>query len=143
MWSPDDPERGRHTPDADDPAYWPPVKGCNHPGHGCGFYCARTATHLIEVGYAGAITAKVELAGKIIPAVNGFRAQKMRLETFNVPYERWREVDAIKAAYPDVEVELASPMLPDKATLPEWCPKCGSRWSGRSATCGFCGYHHR
>lgn len=137
-----------HGPDTADRSQWSPVKGCNHPGHGCGFYAARTREHLIgELGayvryseHNPQVIGKVQMAGKIIPATNGWRAQRVRPRVIYVPPELWKIGRDLKDAYGPhgVEVEMAATLLMPKDEV-RYCKKCKVKMADRTTTCSFCG----
>jgi hypothetical protein len=87
-----------------------PVKPCD-----CGLYAARDLHHLVELGYntypvrtAGeemAIIGEVEMAGKIVLATNGYRAQRARPKTLLVPHAYWRFAEPLRRNY-QCEVKL-------------------------------------
>lgn len=126
-----------------------PVKGCGgEHAHGCGFYAGRTRDHLIKLGYGRYTEAdphvigQVQMAGKIIFATNGFRAEKVRPRTIYVPFEMWKLAAELKAVYGPhgVEVECKATLVPD-AGARQWCDKCGGRMP-RSTKCPTCGHTH-
>ena len=134
-----------HHPDNPDFDYQPPVKkpqDCM-----CGYYSGRTREHQITLGYARytldhpTVLVELELAGKIVPASNGWRAQKVRPKTIHVPHELWKVGAALKASYGgDAEVVMGTTMILPKTDTPEWCPKCTAAWNSRGVACGFCQY---
>lgn len=94
----------------------------DHRGHAapnelcsCGIYAARSRSHLVALGYAGylsneaypAVIGEVALAGVVIPAVKGFRAERARPLRLFVPHQTWELVRPLAAAY-SVPVELAN-----------------------------------
>lgn len=113
---------GYHGSLAPDKANWSPVKGCGGTGgHGCGFYAARTREHLVGtlgeyVRYSEGrpvVIGKVRMAGKIILATNGFRAQKVRPVTIYCPFELWEIARDLKLVYEPhgVEVKLETTVV--------------------------------
>jgi hypothetical protein len=137
-----------HAPECEDMALVPPVKDCCGSAHGCGYYAGRTREHLMSMNYQRyteddpTVLVEVQLAGKMYPATNGWRAQKIRPRRIHVPHELWRIANALTAAYGPhgVEVVLGTTIiLPTEAT-PEWCPKCTAKWQGRGLSCEFCGH---
>lgn len=139
---------GRHHADNPDRRYHPPVKGCGHPHHGCGFYAGRTHAHLIGIGYSRfGVIGQVQLAGKVIPAVNGWRAERAQVRAIYVPYESWKLVNPLRDTYGPhgVTVELATTQIlsPDvDGGIIEWCQKCGARMQRTSTECPTCGHIH-
>ncbi len=143
-----------HGPGASDPALWSPVKNCGGEyGHGCGFYAGRTREHLIKLGYGNytthspSVIGQVQMAGKIIPATNGWRAQKCRARHIYVPHEFWELARDLRAVYgsDDCTVELGATLVLPKsgaAGAIEWCAKCKAKM-GRNPTCPFCGHTHQ
>lgn len=134
----------------------PPVVGCGgHPqAHGCGFYLSRTWAHALENGYHGyserdpAVLAKCQIAGKVIAAMNGWRAQHVKLLTIYVPHELWKLGAELKAVYGPHGVEVdtaATMMMPGKGKdgHVEWCERCSAKMPKRSNVCGFCQHIHR
>lgn len=140
-----------HGPDAADAANWSPVKGCGGAGHGCGFYAGRTREHLIELGYGSYsesdphVIGRVQMAGKIIPATNGWRAQRCRPRTIYVPYEFWELGRDLREVYGPhgVEVELGTTIIMPRegADAIQWCKRCSAKM-GRGTSCDFCGHTH-
>lgn len=142
-----------HGPDNPNDHYHCPVKECNDPGHGCGFYAGRSREHLISMHYGRytesdmRIVGKVQMAGKVFPATNGWRAQLVRPHTLYVPHEAWRIAAMLKEDYAPFGVEVD---VFDHQTMPapgtegaiDWCIKCSSRMPKRSRTCGLCGHTH-
>ncbi len=122
-----------------------PVKDCC-----CGFYAGKTRAHLIGMGYGRytgdnpTVVGVVQMSGKIIPASNGYRAQKVRPRKIFVPYEFWELANELIVTYGPfgVEVECNATNMLDKATAPDWCEKCTAKM-GRSPVCDFCGHHHQ
>lgn len=102
-------DRSNHTADAADPKNVPPVLNCGFPGHGCGFYAGKTHDQVIALGYASygswrthrqaRVTGRVQMAGKIIPATAGWRAQHVRVRELFVPYELRELCATLKDAY--------------------------------------------
>lgn len=147
-------EPGHHGPQAADPKNWSPVKGCGGPGaHGCGFYAARTWNHLIQLGYGRShqsdprVIGKVQMAGKIIPATNGYRAQKALPLVIYVPHEQWQLGRDLGAVYGQhgVAIQMAATLVPPAAGVEaaiQWCTRCKARMPTRTATCGFCRHTH-
>lgn len=148
-----------HGPDAikddgsPDEARWSPVKECGGGGHGCGFYTSRTWAHALENGYHGYseeaphILARIQLAGKVIPATNGWRAQKVRLVELFVPHEMWKMGAALKDAYGPhgVTITVAATMVMPGSKADgaiEWCARCSAKMPKRSRTCDFCHHTH-
>jgi len=149
------PEHGSH---ADDIKLVSPVVGCggSPQAHGCGFYAGRTHAHLITLGYGNyglqdtpnpettQVVGKVQMSGKIIPASNGWRAQKVRPRTIYVPYEYWQLAAELKEDYGPfgVEVDVATTvkLAAESSDLPSWCPHCTAAWQGRASKCEVCGY---
>jgi hypothetical protein len=137
-----------HTPECDDIELVPPVKNCDGTAHGCGYYAGRTREHLMGMGYQRyteddpTVLVEVQLAGKMYPAVNGWRAQKIRPRRIHVPHELWRVANALTAAYGShgVEVVLGTTIILPTEDTPEWCPKCTAKWQGRGLSCDFCGH---
>lgn len=138
-----------HVPESPDPALVPPVRDCQGSHHGCGYYAGRTREHLMGMGYQRydvenpTVLVEVQLAGKMYPATNGWRAQKIRPRRIHVPFELWQIVEPLEAAYGPhgVEVELGQTIILPTGEAPEWCPKCSAKWpEGRGLTCGFCGH---
>ncbi len=134
-----------HHPDNPDFNYQPPVKrprDCM-----CGYYSGRTREHQITLGYARytlddpTVLVELELAGKIVPASNGWRAQKVRPLRIHVPHELWQVGAKLKAQYAGhAEVIMGTTMILPKTDTPEWCPKCKAKWDSRGVVCGFCSY---
>lgn len=119
-----------------------PRKDCS-----CGFYSGRTREHQMRLGYSRytvenpAVMVEIELAGKIFPASNGFRAQMVRPIRIHVPHELWEVGRDLKATYAGhAEVLMGTTIILPKDHTPEWCPKCSAKWVGRGTTCGFCSY---
>ncbi len=137
-----------HGPNNPDPALWSPVKSCGDGAHGCGFYAGRTREHLIQLGYGRysehhpRVIGQVQMAGKIIPASNGWRAQRVLVRTIYVPFEAWKMAAEIKAEYGPhgVEVECKATTVLDKGAL-LWCVKCGGKMR-RDPKCPTCGHTH-
>ena len=147
-----------HASDATSIELVPPVVGCggSPQAHGCGFYAGRTHAHLISMHYGNyhledtpnpettKVIGKVQMAGKIIPATNGWRAQKVRPRVIYVPYEYWQLAADLKADYGPygVEVDVATTikLQAEGSDLPQWCPHCTAAWQGRTTTCEVCGY---
>jgi hypothetical protein len=83
-----------------------PREGCS-----CGLYAAKTRSHLVELAYGayghGEIHAIGEVAfkGKVIEGTQGWKAEAGRIKRLIVPYEFWRYVDPLAAAY-SVPVEV-------------------------------------
>lgn len=128
-----------------------PVKGCGGGGHGCGFYAGRTRAHLTQhLGYARyteddpSVIGEVQMAGKIIMATNGYRAERVWPVRIYVPYEFWRLQVELDAAYGPhgVEVLLETTIINPSTTAPEWCPKCTFAKLDRSGECPLCHYKH-
>lgn len=134
----------------------PPVVGCGgHPqAHGCGFYLSRTWGHALENGYHGyseenpRALAKCQIAGKVIAAQNGWRAQFVKILTLYVPHELWKLGAELKQEYGPHGVEIdvrATMVMPgrgqDGAIL--WCQRCSAKMPRRSQTCTHCGHTHR
>jgi hypothetical protein len=132
-----------HHADNDNLDYVPPVKACM-----CGYYSGRTREHQITLGYARytvddpTVLVECQVAGKVIPASNGWRAQKMRPLRIHVPHELWKVGAQLKASYAPAGVEtiMGTTMILPKDAAPEWCPKCSARWIDRGVVCGFCSY---
>lgn len=137
----------KHDYKSDDPDLIPPVKGCGGGGHGCGFYCARNHAHLIDLHYAipGMVIGEVEIAGKVIEATNGWRAQLMRPRKLYVPYEDWKVVKPLEDTYGPfgVSVELAATIIADDSKRTEWCHSCGAKMPKLSHVCAVCNTSHR
>lgn len=81
----------------------------------CGFYAAISREHLIslntyhlyDVDYSvPKCIGQVALAGKVIPGTQGWKAQQVWPVKLYVPYEFWRLVKPLEAAY-NIPVELA------------------------------------
>lgn len=137
-----------HTPEQTDINLVPPVRDCQGSHHGCGYYAGRTREHLMSMGYQRytedrpTVLVEVQLAGKMYPATNGWRAQKIRPVRVHVPYELWKVGADLENEYGPHGVEIAvgqTIILPVDET-PDWCPKCSARWEGRGLSCGFCGH---
>jgi hypothetical protein len=154
-FTPDPTIPGYHGSQAPDKANWSPVKGCGGPtGHGCGFYSARTREHLVGtlgeyVRYSEGrpmVIGKVRLAGKIILATNGFRAQKVRPVEIYVPFECWEIARDLKVVYEPhgvvVKLETTVVLPADGNGAMRWCSKCRAKMN-RTAVCGSCGYKHK
>ena len=137
-----------HTPEHPDIGCVPPVKDCQGTAHGCGYYAGRTREHLMVMGYQRynetdpTVLVEVQLAGKMYPATNGWRAQKIRPRRIHVPHELWRIATDLTNEYGPhgVEVELGTTIILPTDQTPEWCPKCTAKWQGRGLTCEFCGH---
>lgn len=116
----------------------------------CGFYAARTREHLLTMSYhhykpgeRPVAMGQVQMAGKVIPASNGFRAMKVRPRCILVPYEFWQYVKPLDAAYgAHVSVELDNTLVMPRGETPKWCERCGARMPDRSFRCGFCEHDH-
>lgn len=142
-----------HNANSPDPHYHSPVKDCNPGSHGCGFYAGRTRQHLIDLGYGAytegnpKIVGKVQMAGKVFPATNGWRAQYVRPHTLYVPHEAWRIAAKLKIDYAPFGVEV---VVNDHQVMPapgtegaiDWCVKCKSRMPKRTRLCPTCGHNH-
>lgn len=122
--------------------YVSPRKECT-----CGFYSGRTREHQMALGYSHyseahpAVMVEIQLAGKIFPASNGFRAQKARPVRIHVPHELWELGRDLKAAYAGhAEVVMETTIILPKDATPERCPKCTALWEGRGTSCSFCSY---
>lgn len=84
----------------------------------CGFYAAKTREHLLEMSYHRGfdfddptdvlVIGTVAMQGKIIPGTQGWRAQRARPVSVEVPFSRWRVVKPLAARYPGVQVKLAN-----------------------------------
>ena len=119
----------------------------------CGFYSARSRAHLVTTEYPlyssharsgwqmqPKLIGEVELAGKVIPAANGFRAMLARPRRILVPHEFHRLVKPLQAAYlGHAKVELANTLLLPIGETPEWCLGCGIRLPRRQLRCPACG----
>ncbi len=128
-----------------------PAEGCT-----CGFYAARSREHLLATEYGlysvhaqdgwqrlPKVIGEVEFAGKVIPAVNGFRAMRARPRRILVPYEFHRFVKPLRLAYRGAaEVELANTLLLPLARTPGWCLGCGVLLPKRQLRCCVCGHDH-
>ena len=138
-----------HRNDHPDPKMWVPVKDCGGSFHGCGFYAGRTHAHLIDLGYAyyadhhPTVIGRIQMEGKVIPASNGFRAQKVRIQTIYVPHQFWELANALKKTYEPqgAEVELWTTIIAQDT--PEWCKHCGAKMPPRTHMCGLCRYDHK
>jgi hypothetical protein len=137
-----------HYPEQTDIECVPPVKNCQGAAHGCGYYAGRTREHLMQMGYQRydelepTVLVEVQLAGKMYPASNGWRAQKIRPVRIHVPHELWKVGAALEAEYGPhgVEIVLGTTIILPKEDTPEWCPKCTAKWQGRGVSCDFCGH---
>jgi hypothetical protein len=136
-----------HRNDSADTKLWVPVRDCGGSYHGCGFYAGRTHAHLINLGYAcddgRTVIGKIQMEGKIIPATNGFRAQKVRIETIFVPHHLWQLANDLKAVYgpQGTEVDLHTTIISQET--PEWCENCGAKMPPRAHVCKLCGMNHQ
>jgi hypothetical protein len=77
----------------------------------CGIYAARDRAHLHRIGYMGEradVVGEVGLAGKVIPAALGWRAEKARVRRLWVPHVLWEHAPALQRAY-RVPVDLTNP----------------------------------
>lgn len=139
-----------HGPLAADPAYQSPVKECGGTGgHGCGFYAARDRSHLVGAlsvytHYTAdnpSVIGQVQMAGKIIFATNGFRAQRVRPRTIYVPHELWELGRDLKKEYGPhgVVIDMAATVLPESR---KWCERCSAAMKPKTLDCDFCGHHH-
>lgn len=142
-----------HGADHPDPDRWCPTNHA-HGGHGCGFYAARDRAHLVGklpqythyTPESPVVIGQVQMAGKIIFASNGFRAQRVRPRVIYVPHEAWELGRDLKAEYGphDVKIEMSTTsIMPAKgAGAIKWCQKCGAKMTPRSLTCDFCSHTH-
>ncbi len=118
----------------------------------CGFYAARNRAHLVTTEYGlysahaqkgwqrrPKVIGEVELARKVIPAANGFRAMWARPRRILVPYEFPGYVKPLRAAYPEADVELANTLLLPPEATPNWCARCGATMFQRRLRCRVCG----
>lgn len=87
---------------------------------GCGFYSAKTLEHLMSMGYHQYdaemrgmfhVVGRVANWGKVIPATQGWRAQKSYPVELFVPFEAHRLVKGLKEAY-RVPVRLKNILRP-------------------------------
>ena len=122
----------------------------------CGFYAARSRAHLVTTEYSlyssnakdgwqrrPKVIGEVELAGKVIPAANGYRAMRVRPRRILVPHEFYGFLKPLRAAYPrDTDVELANTLLLPLGTTPGWCASCGVRLPKRQLRCAICGHEN-
>ena len=137
-----------HTPEQANINLVPPVRDCHGSHHGCGYYAGRTREHLMGMGYqrysedAPTVLAEVQLAGKMYPATNGWRAQKILPRRLHVPYELWKVAAELEAEYGPhgVEIVLGQTIILPKDEAPDWCPKCAAKWQDRGLSCDFCGH---
>jgi hypothetical protein len=98
-----------------------PCRADSRYSHGCGIHAGRDRPHLQQLGYTersfvdqlwpehgGAVVAigEVGLAGKVIVGAKGWRAERGRPLRLYLPYDAWRAVKPLAAAY-EVPVELA------------------------------------
>jgi len=147
-----------HGSHAEDIEKVSPVVGCGGgpQAHGCGFYAGRTHAHLIGMGYGRygledtpnprttKVIGQVQMSGKIIPASNGWRAQKVRPRVIYVPYEYWQLAADLKEDYGpygvEVDVGTTVKLQAESSDIPRWCPHCTAAWQGRVSRCEVCGY---
>lgn len=87
-----------------------PVEGCS-----CGFYAAIDRDHLVALGYNRyggkrgiRVIGEVGMSGKVIEATQGWRAERVRPVSIQVPYEHWKLVPKLQEVYPSCEVTLAN-----------------------------------
>jgi len=82
----------------------------------CGIYSARDWNHLVSINYnrysdeSIRVVGKVGLAGKVIPASQGFRAEKARVIELWVPHISWRLVKPLQERY-GVPVHLQNTLV--------------------------------
>jgi hypothetical protein len=95
----------------------PPGEHCR-----CGIYAARSHQQLVELGYAACqstsgrlvqVIGEVGLAGRVVVAEQGFRAERARPRRLWVPYAAWELVASLRAVY-RVPVELGNPLHLDR-----------------------------
>lgn len=83
----------------------------------CGIYAARDLEHLVHLGYNDdedydlVAIGEVGLAGKVIPAEQGWRAEKARPIHLLVPYEHWQLARPLSLTY-RIPVELTNVLRP-------------------------------
>lgn len=87
---------------------------------GCGFYSAKTLEHLMSMGYHQYdaerqgmfhVVGRVANWGKVIPATQGWRAQKSYPIELFIPFEAHRLAQGLKEAY-GVPVRLKNTLKP-------------------------------
>jgi hypothetical protein len=144
-----------HGPLATDPGMISPVKDCGGDfAHGCGFYAARDRAHLVSRLHAYTtysperpqVIGQVQMAGKIIFATNGFRAQRVRPRVIFVPYEAHKLGTALKREYGPYGVEIqmgtTSIMPAEGIGARKWCDRCKARLKNRTLICEYCGHNN-
>lgn len=112
---------------------------------GCGIYSGKTRAHQMRLGYASNnrdgqqhrnqrrfnVLAELHLSGKVCVATNGFKAEYARIGKLIVPTdigEEHREVlvEALKAEWNPVGVEVTVEPLLALENRAKWCPACGT-----------------
>lgn len=85
-----------------------PVESCT-----CGWYAAVSREHLVSLGYNRytssdlRVIGEVGMAGKVIRATQGWRAERVRPVRLYLPYEKWQLARVLEDTY-GVPVELSN-----------------------------------